>query len=193
MLVVHHGRNADGLQARGPVHAGGGAVQLLVLGQSLTFLALARGDVVKDQPGQQEKQHHIEPAHHFVHGAQALQPHDHLRAQFHAEDGSYQHGQAQGIVHIAELAVPHGGDERFARHLRHVRTNGKCHGKAQNVQAGRNHPRAAHAEEPADDPHAQAQNDQSRPEDVHAGNGHQHIQPVHMRLLPATFPPVRGA
>jgi len=36
-----------------------------------------------------------------------------------------------------------------------------------------------HAEKAADDADADAQDDQSRPEDFHARDGHEHIQPVH--------------
>ena len=138
---------------------------------------------MEDQPGQQDKQHHVQPADDLVHRADTFKPHDHLGADFNAHDGTDQHGQAQGVVHVAELAVPHGGNQGFTGHLRHVRADGEGHGETENVQTGCHHPGAAQTEEAADDADAQTENDQTGPENIHAGNGHQNIQPIHICLL----------
>ena len=175
LLEVEHGRNLDGVQARGPVNAGSTVVKFLVLGLGFAFLLAAGGDIMKYKPGQQHKQHHVQPAHNLINRAQAFQPHDHLRANFDAHDGTNQHGQTQAVVNVAKLAVTHGGDKRFTRHLRNVCTNGKGHGETENVQAGGNHPRATHTEKAADNTHAQTKNYEARPENEHTGDGHQNI------------------
>ena len=58
-------------------------------------------------------------------------------------------------------------------------TNGEGHRETKDVQAGGNHPGAAHAEEAADDADTKTQDDEAGPENGAAGNGHQNIQPVH--------------
>ena len=158
-----------------PVNTGGGTVEFTVLGLGFTFLLAAGGDIVKYKPRQQDQEHNVQPAHDLVDRADAFQPHDHLRANFNAYNGTNKHDQAQAVVNVAEFAVPHGGDERFTRHLRHVCTNGEGHGETKNVQTGGNHPGAAQTKEPADNANAQAQDDKPRPENVHAGDGHQNI------------------
>lgn len=81
-LEMHHGGNLEGLQLGGPVQAHGRLVKLLLVSLGFAFLSAAQGHVMKDQPGQQHQQHHIEPAHDLIHFADAFQPHDHLRAGF---------------------------------------------------------------------------------------------------------------
>ena len=84
----------------------------------------------------------------------ALQPHDHLGADFKPHYRAPQHDEAQLVIHIAEFAVAHGGDEGFARHVGDVGADGKGHGKTQDIQARGHHPGAAHAEKPADNTYA---------------------------------------
>ena len=86
----------------------------------------------------------------FFHLADALQPHDHLGPHFEAHHRAHQHDEAQFIIHVAEFAVAHGGDQGLARHVGDVGADGKGHGKAQDIQARGHHPGAPHAEEPAD-------------------------------------------
>ena len=105
----------------------------------------------------------------------ALQPHDHLGPDLKADDRAHQHDEAQLVVHVAEFAVAHGGDQGFARHVGDVGADGKGHGETQDVQPRGHHPGAAHAEKAADDADADAENDESRPEYFNSRNGHEYI------------------
>ena len=50
LLEVEHRRNLDGVQAGGPVNAGGRLVKFPVLGLGFAFLPAAGGDIVKYKP-----------------------------------------------------------------------------------------------------------------------------------------------
>ncbi len=150
-------------------------VKFAVFRRGFTLFFAAQPDIVENQPGQQDKQHDVKPAHNLIHRAYSFEPDNHLGADFHAHNGTNEHCDAQQVVNIAEFAMTHGGNEGFAGHLRHVRTNGEGHGKAENVQAGRNHPGAAEAEKSADNANAQTKNDQAGPENADAGNRHQDV------------------
>ena len=45
-------------------------------------------------------------------------------AEFHAQHGPADHGQAQDPVDVAHLPVPDGGDDRFARDMGHIDARG---------------------------------------------------------------------
>ena len=66
-----------------------------------------------------------------------------------------------------------------------VGSNGKRHREAENVQTRGYHPSSAHSEEAAYDADGKADQRQTRPEDVESRNGHIHVQPVHIKNLPA--------
>lgn len=130
---------------------------------------------MEDHPGEADEQDDVEPAHDLVDVAETLEEHDDLGADFHADDGTDEHGQAELVVDVAELAVAHGGNQRFTGHVGHVGADGEGHGEAEDVEAGGNHPGAAHAEEAADDADAKAENDKTGPENRAPGDGHQNI------------------
>ena len=130
---------------------------------------------MENHPGDEGQQANIDPADKLFHRADALQPHDHLGADFETDYRAHQHDHAQFIVHVAELAMAHGGDQRFAGHVGDVGADGKGHGETEDVEAGGDHPGAAHAEETADDTDADAENDQAGPENLDARNGHENI------------------
>jgi hypothetical protein len=130
---------------------------------------------VEDQPGDQEREHQIHVTDRGLDPADTLQPHDHLGPDLEAADRADDHDHAKFVVHVAELAVPHGRDQGFSGHVGDVRADGEGHGKPQDVQARCDHPGAAHAEKPADDAHTETENDQSRPEYLDPGDGHEYI------------------
>jgi hypothetical protein len=66
---------------------------------------------VEDGPGNEQQQADIDPADNLFHRTKALQPHDHLGAALEADHRADQHDHAEFVVNVAELAVPHGGDE----------------------------------------------------------------------------------
>jgi hypothetical protein len=174
-LEVHHGRDLDLVQGLVPLDACGQLVHLLPGGPGCAFLGLALGHVVEHHPGDKRQQDQVDVADDLVHAADLFQPHDHLGPDLEADHGAEKHDDAEFVVHVAELAVPHGRDQGFPGHVRDVRADGEGHGEAQDVQARRDHPRPAHAEESADDAHAHAEDDQPRPEYFHARDGHEDV------------------
>ena len=179
LMEVDHRGDLDGVELGSPVKAGGLFVKDFALGSGFAFLLLAQGHVMEDHPGHEDEQDNVEPADNLIDAAEAFELHDYLGADFHADHGTDKHGQTELVVDVAEAAVTHGGNERFTSHVSHVGTNGEGHRETKDVQAGGNHPGAAHAEEAADDADTKTQDDEAGPENGAAGNGHQNIQPVH--------------
>ncbi len=137
------------------------------------------GDIRKHQKGNGRQENEIKITYDYIDIAQPLQPHDHLCAHLKAHDGSYQHYQAELIVHVAEFSVSHGCDKGFSRHMGYVGTNGKGHGESKDIQPRCYHPGAAHPKKSADNSNADSQDNQSGPEYFHPCDRHEYIQPIH--------------
>ena len=179
LMEVDHRGDLDGVELGSPVKTGGLFVKDFALGSGFAFLLLAQGHVMEDHPGHEDEQDNVEPADNLIDAAEAFELHDYLGADFHAHHGTDKHCQTELVVNVAEAAVTHGGNKGFTSHVSHVGTNGEGHRETKDVQAGGNHPGAAHAEEAADDADTKTQDDEAGPENGAAGNGHQNIQPVH--------------
>src|ERR1019366_5052227 len=178
-LEIDHGRDIDFLQPLVPLMASGHGVQFLAHRQGLALLPLSLGDVAEYHPGDQGEEHNVGPADIQVDFPDALQPHDHLGADLDSADRTQHHRQPELVVHVPELGVPHRGNQRLASHVGDIGANGKVHRKTQDVQPWGYHPRSAHAEKTADNTDAKAQNDQARPKQWDAGDGHESVQPIH--------------
>ena len=104
-MVVNHRGDLDALELGSPVNALSVVVKLFALGSSLTFHALTLGEVAEHEPGEEEKENDVQPAHDLVDVAEAFEVHNNLGADFHADDGTNKHGQAEFVVNVAELGV----------------------------------------------------------------------------------------
>ena len=153
-MQVDHRGDLDLVESLVPFDAGGKFVHFLAAGDGHLFLLAALGHVREHHPGNKGQQEQVQVAHGDLDIAHALQPHHHLRPDLEPYDGAHQHDHAQFVVDVAEPTVPHGRDQRLAGHMGNVGTDCERHRKSQDVQAGRHHPCAAHAEEAADDPNA---------------------------------------
>src|SRR5574344_1317483 len=159
-LEVHHGRNLDGMQALGPVDAHGVLSESFTTGSGFTFLTATHGHIMEHHPCDEEQQGHVHPAHNLFNVAEAFQIHNALGASFETNHGADQHDQAELVVNVPELAMTHGGNQRFTSHMRNVSTNGERHGETKNIQTGGHHPSAAHTEEATNNTNANTQNNQ---------------------------------
>jgi len=150
----------------------GKALGAVLAGHAGLLLLHRLGVVVKDHPGDQGQEHHVRPAHDRADGAEAFQHHDDLGPAFNTDHRADQHDKAQFVIDVAELGVPHRRDHRLSGDMGNIGADGEGHGETEDVQARGNHPGAGHAEKAADDANRETEQNQARPQNFHARDGH---------------------